>query len=49
MSCGLHPSMKAMWGTGDSDMHQYASKMDAVHHVGTLAELAAAIDRLLTT
>jgi len=43
------PEHEAMWGTGDSDMRQYAPKMDAVHHVGTLAELAAAIDRLLTT
>jgi uncharacterized protein with von Willebrand factor type A (vWA) domain len=43
------PEHETMWGTGDSDMRQYAPRMDAVHHVGTLAELAAAIDRLLTT
>lgn len=42
------PEHQRMWGTGDSDMHMYAPKVDAVHYVSTLRQLAAAIDRLLT-
>ncbi len=42
------PEHERMWGTGDSDMRQYAPKMDAVHHVATLQQLANAIDHLLT-
>lgn len=42
------PEHERMWGSGDSDMPQYAAKMDAVHYVSTLQQLAAAIDRLLT-
>jgi len=44
----LTPEHERMWGSGDSDMHQYAPKMDAVHYVSTLQQLATAIDRLLT-
>lgn len=42
------PEDERMWGTGDSDMRRYAPKMDAVHHVATLQQLANAIDHLLT-
>jgi uncharacterized protein with von Willebrand factor type A (vWA) domain len=44
----LTPEHQRLWGTGDSDMQQYAPRMDAVHYVSTLQQLAAAIDRLLT-
>ncbi len=42
------PENERLWGTGDSDMPQYATKMDAVHYVATLQQLANAIDHLLT-
>ncbi|HEY0736490.1 MAG TPA: VWA domain-containing protein [Herpetosiphonaceae bacterium] len=42
------PEQERLWGTGDSDMRQYAPKMDAVHHVATLQQLANAIDDLLS-
>lgn len=42
------PEHERMWGSGDSDMRQYAPKMDAVHYVSTLQQLANAIDSLLT-
>ncbi|PLS80119.1 MAG: hypothetical protein CYG59_09705 [Chloroflexi bacterium] len=42
------PEQERMWGTGDSDMRQYAPKMDAVHYVATLQQLADAIDHLLS-
>lgn len=42
------PEQERMWGTGDSDMQLYAPKMDAVHYVSTLQQLANAIDHLLT-
>jgi uncharacterized protein len=42
------PEQERMWGTGDSDMRQYAPKMDGVHYVSTLQQLADAIDHLLT-
>lgn len=42
------PEHERMWGTGDSDMHLYAPKMDSVHYVSTLQQLADAIDHLLT-
>ncbi|HEX6291001.1 MAG TPA: VWA domain-containing protein [Herpetosiphonaceae bacterium] len=44
----LTPEHERLWGTGDSDMPLYAPRMDAVHHVSTLQQLANAIDRLLT-
>lgn len=43
------PENERMWGTGDSDMRQYAPKMDAIHYVATLQQLADAIDHLLTS
>ena len=42
----LNPENPRMWGTGDSDMPQYQPLCDATHEVGTLAQLAEAIDRL---
>jgi uncharacterized protein with von Willebrand factor type A (vWA) domain len=45
----LNPEHPQLWGTGDSDMHQYLPHCDAVHQVGNLAQLAEAIDRLLDT
>ncbi|MGQ9490770.1 MAG: hypothetical protein ACUVR4_04775 [Anaerolineae bacterium] len=36
-----------LWRTGDSDMLKYAPLCDTILQVGTLAELTAAVDRLL--
>jgi len=44
----LNPEPPGQWGTGDSDMLQYARYCDAILKVGTLAELTAAVDRLLS-
>jgi uncharacterized protein with von Willebrand factor type A (vWA) domain len=44
----LNPESPALWGTGDSDMLKYASICDSVFQAGTLAELTAAVDRLLS-
>ena len=43
----LNPETPALWGTGDSDMLKYAPLCDAVIQVGTVAELTAAVDKLL--
>lgn len=43
----LNPEMPMMWGTGDSDMLEYAPICDTILQVSTLAELAGAVDRLL--
>jgi uncharacterized protein with von Willebrand factor type A (vWA) domain len=43
----LNPEAMALWGTGDSDMLKYAPNCDVVLQAGTLAELTAAVDRLL--
>lgn len=45
----LNPENPCLWGTGDSDMLQYLPLCDAVHEVSNLAQLADAIERLLTT
>jgi len=45
----LTPEDTPMWGTGDSDMHQYAPYCDIIHHVTNMAQLAAAVDRLLAS
>ena len=45
----LNPEHPGQWGTGDSDMLAYEPHADAVHRVSNLAELASAVDRLLTT
>lgn len=44
----FNPEPKYQWGTGDSDMPQYAPLCDAVHQVSTLAEMTEAVDRLFT-
>ncbi len=43
----LNPEAPLLWATGDSDMLKYAPLCDAILQVSTLAELTAAIDRLL--
>jgi uncharacterized protein len=42
------PEPQGQWGTGDSDMHQYAAKSDGVYYVNTLNDLADAVDKILT-
>lgn len=44
----LNPEHERQWGTGDSDMLDYRSLCDAVYPVRNLAQLSAAIDKLLT-
>lgn len=44
----LNPEAPALWGSGDSDMLKYAPLCHTVFQAGNLAELTAAIDRLLT-
>jgi uncharacterized protein with von Willebrand factor type A (vWA) domain len=44
----LNPEHPRQWGTGDSDMPAYVPYAHAVHRVSNLAELAAAVDKLLT-
>jgi uncharacterized protein with von Willebrand factor type A (vWA) domain len=43
----LNPEAPLLWGTGDSDMLQYTPLCDVILQVNTLAELAAAVDKLL--
>jgi len=43
----INPEGPALWGTGDSDMREYASECDIILKVNNLSELAAAVDRLL--
>ena len=45
----FNPEPQVQWGTGDSDMHQYAQCADCVYKVSTLRELAAAVDNILTS
>jgi uncharacterized protein len=45
----INPEAPAMWTTGDSDMLKYAPYCDTVVQVNTLAELAAAVDKLLVS
>jgi uncharacterized protein len=42
----FNPEPPAMWGSGDSDMLQYAPISNAVHQVATLKQLADAVDDL---
>jgi len=42
----FNPEESYLWGTGDSDMAQYAPLCDAVHQVSNLAELGNAVDKL---
>ncbi|GAB4511170.1 MAG: VWA domain-containing protein [Anaerolineae bacterium] len=41
------PEPPSQWGTGDSDMHEYAANADGVYYVNTLRDLANAIDHIL--
>ena len=43
----INPEPPAMWGSGDSDMLQYAPLCDNVAIAATLNQLTAAVDRLL--
>ena len=43
----LNPEAPLLWGTGDSDMLQYAPFCGVILRVNTLAELTAAVDKLL--
>ncbi len=45
----LNPETPALWGTGDSDMLKYASSCHTVFQVGNMAELTAAVDKLLSS
>jgi uncharacterized protein with von Willebrand factor type A (vWA) domain len=42
----FNPEENYLWGTGDSDMAQYAPLCNAVHQVSNLAQLGDAVDRL---
>jgi uncharacterized protein with von Willebrand factor type A (vWA) domain len=42
----FNPEERYLWGTGDSDMYQYAGLCDAAHQVSNLAELGEAVDKL---
>jgi uncharacterized protein with von Willebrand factor type A (vWA) domain len=44
----FNPEPPGQWGTGDSDMHQYAPVSSGVYQVRTLAQLVEAIDRIMT-
>jgi uncharacterized protein with von Willebrand factor type A (vWA) domain len=44
----FNPEPQSQWGTGDSDMWQYASAASSVYKVSNLRELAAAVDKILT-
>jgi uncharacterized protein len=44
----LNPEAPSLWGTGDSDMLKYASHCTSIYQVSNLAELTAAVDRMLT-
>ena len=41
------PEKESLWGTGDSDMLEYAPLADSVHTVNTLRDLADAVDQIL--
>ena len=45
----LNPENPRQWGTGDSDMLEYAPVCDSVHVVRNLAQLAAAVVKLMAT
>jgi uncharacterized protein with von Willebrand factor type A (vWA) domain len=44
----LNPEAQPLWGSGDSDMPQYAPYCDSILQIRTLSELSAAVDRLLS-
>ena len=41
------PEQQRQWGTGDSDMLEYAATVDSIYVVRNLAQLATAVDKLL--
>jgi uncharacterized protein with von Willebrand factor type A (vWA) domain len=43
----LNPEAPRQWGTGDSDMLEYAPLCDQVYMVRNLAQLSAAVDKLM--
>ncbi len=43
----FNPEPPSQWGTGDSDMLEYAPLSNGVYRVSNLRELAAAVDRIL--
>ncbi len=43
----FNPESRRQWGDGDSDMWSYAPFCDQIYHVRNLAQLSAAIDKLL--
>lgn len=43
----MNPEYPAQWGTGDSDMLEYAPLCTEVYQVRNLAQLAAAVDKML--
>jgi uncharacterized protein with von Willebrand factor type A (vWA) domain len=43
----INPESPALWGSGDSDMLKYAPGCDAILQASTLAQLTAAVDKLL--
>ncbi|MEM7536207.1 MAG: VWA domain-containing protein [Chloroflexota bacterium] len=44
----INPEPPMLWGTGDSDMPQYAPHCDSVLMAATMGELTAAVDHFLT-
>jgi uncharacterized protein with von Willebrand factor type A (vWA) domain len=43
----FNPESQSQWGTGDSDMHQYAAVADGVYMVRNMTQLVDAIDRIM--
>ncbi len=43
----FNPESPSQWGTGDSDMHNYAPIASGVYQVRNLAQLVDAIDRIM--
>lgn len=43
----LNPESPMLWGSGDSDMLDYAPICDTILQVSTMAELTAAVDKML--
>ncbi len=43
----LNPEYPAQWGSGDSDMLDYAPLCSAVYQTRSLSQLAEAVDRIL--
>ena len=41
------PEPQTQWGTGDSDMHQYAGQADGVYRIRNLRDLANAVDSII--